>query len=88
MGGAQDLFMSEHKLMAGGQETFNSPDPMFGGSSMSNRFTPSELGSQTNSGGDQITTSIHIDSVSTAVNLNEIQDSVTRALNKNGKSRY
>ena len=82
MGGAQDLFMSEQKLMAEGQDTFNSIDPMFGGG-MSNHF-----GQTTTSSSGVTTYNIHnetnIGNIAKEVDETEVQQKLETTMNEYG----
>ena len=82
MGGAQDLFMSEQKLMAEGQATFNSVDPLFGGG-MSNQFG----GSTTSSDGVityNITNTTNIGTIEKEADEVEIQQKIENHINEFG----
>ena len=82
MGGAQDLFMSEQKLMAEGQDTFNSIDPMLGGG-LSNRF-----GQSTTSSSGVTTYNIHnetnIGNIAKEVDETEVQQKLETAMSEYG----
>jgi len=82
MGGAQDLFMSEQKLMAEGQDTFNSVDPMYGGG-MSNKY-----GESTTSSNGVITYNINnttnIGTVAKEVDESELQQKLDQRINEFG----
>jgi hypothetical protein len=82
MGGAQDLFMSEQKLMAEGQDTFNSIDPMLGGG-LSNRF-----GQTTTSSSGVTTYNIHnetnIGNIAKEVDETEVQQKLETTMSEYG----